>query len=369
MSTTYISKPVMEGAEKRILVAHASFIESKMWRSEETTWAQLVQRLSTQHQHSPFDLEEAANRDQVMARGILKRKTPPFFGGALAVGSKTTKNVTCRSLVVGDIDGTHSLSDIKSRLAGHEAIVYPTMSHLATETDVDRKAYASFVGTDVVQSDLVAHYLMEKKGYPSTAVADLLSPVETMEFGPGDFVSEFSVLHGPIERYRVAVLLAKLFIVDDHGGPEAAAKVWKRANIAFFEKHGLKVDLTCAELPARFTCRLSRGMDKGRLSRIFGGKRSTSTPSSQRCGTTSRDEEEDDTRQVHAGLLSDYQEVLDALRDHAEDRDVWLKVGMALHNASGGNDEGFDIWHLWASHSSNNNTWRRREDVAQFYRP
>ena len=62
------------------------------------------------------------------------------------------------------------------------------------------------------------------------------------------------------------------------------------------------------------------------------------------------------------GLPGDYQDVLDAIP--ADDREVWLRVGMGLHHATGGSDEGFDIWHTWASKSSKNDitddekTWR-----------
>jgi hypothetical protein len=30
-------------------------------------------------------------------------------------------------------------------------------------------------------------------------------------------------------------------------------------------------------------------------------------------------------------------------------RDVWLRVGMALHLATGGNDDGFEMWHAWSA--------------------
>lgn len=30
-------------------------------------------------------------------------------------------------------------------------------------------------------------------------------------------------------------------------------------------------------------------------------------------------------------------------------RDTWVKVGMALHFATGGNDEGFELWHAWSA--------------------
>ncbi|MBC7139673.1 MAG: bifunctional DNA primase/polymerase [Defluviimonas sp.] len=32
----------------------------------------------------------------------------------------------------------------------------------------------------------------------------------------------------------------------------------------------------------------------------------------------------------------------------ADDRDTWLKVGMALHHASAGSDDGFEIWDEWS---------------------
>lgn len=48
--------------------------------------------------------------------------------------------------------------------------------------------------------------------------------------------------------------------------------------------------------------------------------------------------------------LRDRQNVEDALAylDPA-DRDRWIRIGMALHRATGGNDEGFQLWHGWSA--------------------
>lgn len=35
----------------------------------------------------------------------------------------------------------------------------------------------------------------------------------------------------------------------------------------------------------------------------------------------------------------------------AEQRDTWLTIGMALHNASGGSEEGYDLWFEWSEQS------------------
>ncbi len=41
---------------------------------------------------------------------------------------------------------------------------------------------------------------------------------------------------------------------------------------------------------------------------------------------------------------------LDCITD-ADDRDTWLKIGMALHAEFNGGDEGFDLWSHWSRHS------------------
>ncbi|WP_288959531.1 VapE domain-containing protein [uncultured Sulfitobacter sp.] len=50
---------------------------------------------------------------------------------------------------------------------------------------------------------------------------------------------------------------------------------------------------------------------------------------------------------------SERQNVLEALDTitEAEDRDEWLQIGMALHSATGGGDEGFTVWCDWAERS------------------
>jgi len=40
----------------------------------------------------------------------------------------------------------------------------------------------------------------------------------------------------------------------------------------------------------------------------------------------------------------------------ADDRDVWITVGMALHHESGGGDEGRRLWDTWSQRSQKYNS-------------
>lgn len=44
--------------------------------------------------------------------------------------------------------------------------------------------------------------------------------------------------------------------------------------------------------------------------------------------------------------------VVDAIRNEGRDYEKWIRVGMGIHEATGGSDEGYDMWHRWSSKSS-----------------
>lgn len=61
--------------------------------------------------------------------------------------------------------------------------------------------------------------------------------------------------------------------------------------------------------------------------------------------------------------LDEMVDVLEALPldEWCEDRDGWLKTGMAIHHETSGDDEGFDIWCEWSANSSKfdrDDAWR-----------
>lgn len=59
---------------------------------------------------------------------------------------------------------------------------------------------------------------------------------------------------------------------------------------------------------------------------------------------------------------ADMARLADALRHvPADDRDTWVRVGMALHHESGGGGDGYDLWCRWSSQSSK---YRERDQSA-----
>ncbi|MAG68412.1 MAG: putative primase [Prokaryotic dsDNA virus sp.] len=59
-------------------------------------------------------------------------------------------------------------------------------------------------------------------------------------------------------------------------------------------------------------------------------------------------------RFVMNGTTTDYstddlRSMVEAIPNRAKDYERWIRVGMALHDATGGSGEGFDMWHEWSA--------------------
>jgi hypothetical protein len=90
------------------------------------------------------------------------------------------------------------------------------------------------------------------------------------------------------------------------------------------------------------------------------GSQQQNDASSQRQKDSQQKQEQQ--QQAGTGLPDYYQDVLSVIPN--DDREIWRNVGMGIHHATNGSDDGFAIWHKWAETSSLNDlvadqaTWK-----------
>lgn len=90
-----------------------------------------------------------------------------------------------------------------------------------------------------------------------------------------------------------------------------------------------------------------------RYESILGGPADTSEAPSELMQLLDRPER---ARFVHNGTTTDYsnddlRSIVSAIPNSGRDYEKWIRVGMALHDATGGSQEGCDMWHDWSSRS------------------
>lgn len=77
------------------------------------------------------------------------------------------------------------------------------------------------------------------------------------------------------------------------------------------------------------------------------------------------DDDTDDSEDFR--LYPDWERITLALTHiPADDRDMWLRVGMALHAESGGRDDGFEAWSAWSKQSAKFDAKDQRRTWASF---
>jgi hypothetical protein len=323
------------------------------WKTETLTWDDFIQRL-----------RKPATR-------VQKKNMPAFFGGGLKADRKRVDDVVHRDVIEADVDCGQHIEEIRNLLKGYECFIYASSSHLSSSTSVFYKDYFKFAPhvktVESIESVGVAEYLMTKKKYPRDVVRNLIDePVGLTEEDPDTLNDEkrFEVVHHPVEKYRIVFPLAKRFVVDASNTPE----VWKRAILEFFKKLGLLVDEACAQLNRGFymPARTEDGDDpftehlEGQAVDLDAVIAELPPEEPRKASNTPPGK----------GLPDHYQDVLNAIP--SDERQDWLDVGMGLHHATGGSDEGLAIYHEWASTSGKNDpkvdqrTWSHfRSDRAK----
>jgi hypothetical protein len=141
-----------------IVVAYAPRLDEP-WATVKTTWGDFLERMRT-----PNGNQRSPNPE------VAKKSIPAFFWrGRCATLAKVNCDVTVRSMVGIDIDGSHTRDDIQACMTGHECILYPTYSHPRTKTRITATAYAKSMGlkepmmTADIKTEDVARYLTQER--------------------------------------------------------------------------------------------------------------------------------------------------------------------------------------------------------------
>ena len=155
-------------------------------------------------------------------------------------------------------------------------------------------------------------------------------------------------------RWRVVLLLKRPFVTADYA-PADRARVWKRAYLTAAKQLGLDVDTSCTDLCRRCTLPVGKGVVVKHMSGALFDIHSVIDGLEPE-----QPKQEKNTKARSAkGLPPYWREVLAAIPN--SERTVRLQVGMGIHNATSGSDEGKVIWFDWARSGWTNEEEKERE--------
>jgi hypothetical protein len=140
-------------------------------------------------------------------------------------------------------------------------------------------------------------------------------------------------------RWRVVLLLKRPFIIADH---QNACRVWKRAYLEAAKRFGFNVDTNCTDLCRRWAFPVGNRTRPVIMEHLQG------EPFDIHQIIHSMEEREQPKTKAPGvrGLPVDWRDVLAAIPN--SERSARLVVGLGLHHATEGSDEGFATWSEWA---------------------
>lgn len=181
--------------------------------------------------------------------------------GVFIGDERSSKYAESASVMLFDIDSGQPLDEIVDGLenAGAFGTIWATYSHGKSETVVATKALKTWLNkkenaayrSEHISEQLQA-YLVEGKGYRGHLFEDeLLCDVNgpNMVVGTGE---AYTVVHPPMSKYRVLLVLDKPFLFSGVAGKDHAdrEKDWKDAYASIGTHMGFDYDISCAD-PAR----------------------------------------------------------------------------------------------------------------------
>ena len=220
------NEDIPRASHVEIHVSHAESIKSSEWQLATGPWSDFVALL--------LDHQEQDTKDG-----------RAFLPGLLREQRRINAEVELLNLMVYDLDRGECLASVRQKVinSGYEAVLHSTYSHLTSRSVVALPACRAFVGQQNVEPDLVAQYLSEVKRFPS----HVLEGLQVVSLDEHNGIME--VEHGPIEKYRLALLPDRAFSVADLLAQgmslPAIKKLWKATYCAIGRHLGLEFDTAC----------------------------------------------------------------------------------------------------------------------------
>lgn len=162
-------------------------------------------------------------------------------------GVRKAKAMHSCCLMMFDLDTGHSIDPIISNLEKDNtyAYVYETFSSGSTNSTILRDMIVKYYKE--VSVETVKKYLIEKKHY-NPEVLDTCSINKEYQDSNG---MQVEVVHSPIKKYRIVLILKDSFVFSEQGGMHSEAiKLWKGLYDAVALYLGIKYDTSCTD-PSR----------------------------------------------------------------------------------------------------------------------